>query len=367
MDRETMEQRSDIHREPELAAEAASLRYVHDGEPGLKRLKRGKGFRYVDADGRAVKDRATLDRVRMLAIPPAWTDVWICADDTGHVQAHGRDVKKRKQYRYHARWRSIRDEAKYDQIVSFAAVLPKLRAQIDADLSRPGLDKDKVIASVLRLMERTCVRIGNDCYAKENGSFGLTTLRDRHATIRGGELSLAFKGKSGKHHRIVLKDAQLAKLVKQCRDVPGQRLFQWLDETGQGHAISSTDVNAYLRAATGTDYSAKMLRTWHATALAAEKLAERGHSATTSASKRAVVACLEHVAGVLGNTPAICRKSYVHPAVLGEYVEGTFARRMATSLTRAKRRKAPWMTTAELAMVDFLRGAGTGETLALAA
>lgn len=303
-------------------ASAPDLQYVTDHDPGLRRVKTRAGFGYRDAEGRAVKDEAALERIRKLAIPPAWTEVWICPDPRGHIQATGRDQKGRKQYRYHSGWRAVRDAHKYDRLVAFGRKLPRLRARIEKDLARRGLPREKVLAAVVRLLEITLIRIGNDEYARANKSFGLTTLRDRHAVISSTGAVFEFKGKSGKAHRTGFRDRRLARVVKACQDVPGQRLFQYVDSDGVRHAVESADVNAYLREAMGEDFSAKDFRTWAATVAAARALASGGTCGAKAETRRTINTCVKAVAGLLGNTAAVCRSSYIHPAVLEAFERG---------------------------------------------
>jgi DNA topoisomerase I len=307
------------------AAQAAGLRYVVDLSPGIRRKKAGKHFAYFDADGRPVKDEETLARIRSLAIPPAWTDVWICPSPRGHVQATGRDARGRKQYRYHPRWRETRDEAKYGKMLAFGQALPAIRAKVDEQLRQRALSRDLVLAAVVRLLDLTYIRIGNDEYARTNKSFGLTTMRDRHVSIEGGEIRLRFRGKAGKVHSYELRDRRLARIVKRCQELPGQDLFQYLDEDGTPHAIGSADVNDYLRAISGQDFTAKDFRTWAGTVLAIEALAACEPCETQTALKHNVVETIKAVAEQLGNTPSICRKCYVHPSVLESYLGGKLA------------------------------------------
>jgi DNA topoisomerase-1 len=336
-----------------LAAEAADLRYVHDDEPGLRRQRRGKHWLYFDRKGARVTDPRALDRIAKLAIPPAWERVWICATPDGHIQATGRDARGRKQYRYHPRWRALRDEAKYEHVLAFGAALPSLRARVARDLASPRLTREKVIATILRVMELSCIRVGNEAYAAENGSFGLTTLLDRHAKFGDGSVSFAFHGKSGKVHRISVRDAKLASIVKRCRDVPGQRLFQWIDDEGAPHPVTSTDVNDYIREATGGPYTAKMIRTWSATVSAWAILRACPPSAAARERKRVVTKCFERIAQDLGNTTAICRASYVHPAVVASHVDGTLATVAPRCLSTARRRAHPHLTLDESAVLAF--------------
>jgi DNA topoisomerase-1 len=298
------------------------LSYVSDLDPGIRRRKAGSGFNYRDAEGAAITDEPTLDRIRALAIPPAWTDVWICPSPRGHIQATGRDARGRKQYRYHDRWRQTRDTHKFDRLIAFGRALPKLRARVERDLALRGLPRDKVLAAVVRVMEITLIRVGNEEYAQANKSFGLTTLRDRHARVGASRAVFEFRGKSGKVHRTGFSDRRLARVVKACQDLPGQRLFQYLDDDGQQHSVESADVNAYLRDAVGEDFSAKDIRTWAGTVAAARALALCGACETPGETKRNLNACVKAVAGVLGNTAAVCRAAYIHPAVLAAYEAG---------------------------------------------
>ena len=308
--------------DPEESAREAGLRYLHDDRPGITRKGAGTGFSYRDPDGERVTDRKTLARIKALAIPPAWTDVWISPSPNGHIQATGRDAKGRKQYRYHPKWREVRDANKYEHVLAFGRALPRIRERVEEDLRRQGLPKEKVLALIVRLLETTLIRVGNDEYARQNKSYGLTTMRDRHAEIDGSTVTFSFNGKSGIEHEIDLHDRRLAKIVRQCQEVPGQELFQYLDEQGDRQAVGSEDVNAYLREITGEDYTAKDFRTWAGTKLAAEALAEFKAFDSDAAAKQNVVAAIERVAGRLGNTTTVCRKCYVHPAVIDAYMDG---------------------------------------------
>ena len=308
--------------DPDASAAAAGLRYVNDGRlPGIRRLGRRRA-RYVDPDGRAVSDRQVLARIRSLAIPPAWTDVWICPNDRGHLQATGRDARGRKQYRYHPRWRGVRDEVKYGRLLEFAAALPKLRDRIAADLRRTTLSREKVIATVVALLEKTLIRVGNEEYARANRSYGLTTMRNRHAKVKGASLRFEFRGKSGIVHTIGVHDARLARIVKACRDLPGYELFQYVDKEGGRCGIGSADVNDYVRDVCGEAFTAKDFRTWAGTVLVARALADAPVPSSAAAGRRATVRAIESAAMRLGNTVAVCRNSYVHPAVLEGYLEG---------------------------------------------
>ena len=303
-------------------ARKVGLRYVVDSKPGITRRKTAAGFRYVAPDGKPVRDEDALKRIRALAIPPAWADVWICPLAHGHIQATGRDAKKRKQYRYHAQWRSVRDESMYERMLSFGSALPRIRAQVNEALSLPGLPREKVLATVVVLLQETMIRIGNEEYARSNKSFGLTTLRNRHVEVSGREIEFHFRGKSGVMHTIKLQDPKLARIVKRIRDLPGQELFQYLDEDGERRSVDSSDVNDYLRTLTGEDYTAKDFRTWSGTLHAALELQALRDCASEADVKKNIVLAIASVAQRLGNTPAVCRKCYVHPAVLDCYLQG---------------------------------------------
>ena len=321
----------------------------------------GLGFRYRRADGRPVRSPADLKRIRALAIPPAWKDVWICPDPKGHLQATGRDARGRKQYRYHPEWRACRDSKKFDRMEAFAAVVPVIRTRTSAHVAKTALSREKVLATVVQLLEKSLIRVGNDEYAKANRSFGLTTLRDRHVDVNGSTLRFQFRGKSGKRHSVDVNDRRLARTVRQCRDLPGQELFQYVDEEGRTQDVNSSDVNQYLRDITGTDFTAKDFRTWAATVLAATALREHAGAGTRPASmaqaKKNVLRAIEAVAGVLGNTPAICRKSYIHPAVLECYVDGSMGRALKAPLPAAMRKTASKLKPDEVAALRILRGA----------
>ncbi|HEX4196290.1 MAG TPA: DNA topoisomerase IB [Caulobacteraceae bacterium] len=307
-----------------IIAASAGLTYVNDHDPGLSRVAAPDGkFRYRDAEGRMVRDAKTLDRIAGLVIPPAWTDVWICPDPRGHIQVTGRDQRRRKQYRYHADWRAVRDQNKYQHLAAFARALPRLRRQLDIDLSRRGLARERVLAAVVRLLEVTLIRIGNDEYAKANNSFGLTTLRKRHVHANGAGAVFEFRGKSGKLHRTGFQDRRLARLVRSCQELRGQRLFQFVDETGELRPVESADVNDYLHAAMGADFTAKDFRTWAGTLAALEWLQGAEPAQSGAMAKRMVAACVKDVAARLGNTPAVCRACYIHPAVIEAYAAGT--------------------------------------------
>jgi DNA topoisomerase I len=322
---------------PVAAAKIAGLRYVTDRMPGIRRLGAGKSFRYFAPDGRLIRDPAILARIRSLAIPPAWVDVWICPIEEGHIQAVGRDARHRKQYKYHPRWREVRDETKFDRMVDFGRVLPKLRARIKRDLARPGLPKEKVLATVVRLLETTLARVGNEEYTKQNNSYGLTTLRNHHVDITGAKVRFYFRGKSGVKHAISVTDSHLAKIVRKLRDLPGYELFQYVDDEGQRRSIGSADVNVYLREITVDDFTAKDFRTWAGTVLAVEALCDCQPFSTQREAKKNVVAAVEKVAERLGNTVAVSKKCYIHPAVIETYMSGTLRQTAAASISRKER------------------------------
>jgi DNA topoisomerase I len=305
------------------AAKIAGLRYVSDRQPGITRKAVAGGFVYRDPKGKMIKDAEVLARIKALAVPPAWTDVWICPLENGHLQATGRDARRRKQYRYHARWRRTRDETKYEHMLEFGKSLPAIRRRVEADLGLPGLPREKVLAAVVRLMEDTLARVGNPEYASQNNTFGLTTLRNRHVRITGGRIELDFRAKHGIRHVSLVTDRKLARVVKNCRDLPGSELFQYIDEAGERHCIDSADVNDYLREISGRDITAKDFRTWAATNLAVLALAEQEEEKPT---KKAQIEAIKQVAKRLGNTPAVCRKCYIHPAVMDSYLDGSLRR-----------------------------------------
>src|SRR6266480_1441797 len=308
--------------DPVASARAAGLRYVSDQSPGLRRKRVGKGFTYVDSGGRTVRDPETIGRIKRLAIPPAWSDVWICPDPRGHLQATGRDARERKQYRYHPHWREVRDAVKYDRMLAFAEALPKIREQTDRDLERPGLPREKVLASIVRLLEDTRIRVGNEEYRKENGSFGLTTLRNRHVNVIGAEVRFTFRGKSGKQHTVELHDRRMARIIKRFLEIPGQELFKYVDGDGEVKAIDSADVNEYLQQITGEDFTAKDFRTWAGTILAARFLREAAEAVNTRGAKKHIVRAIARVAEALGNTAAVAKKGSIHPAVIAAYLSG---------------------------------------------
>lgn len=312
------------------------LRYTSDQSPGIFRLRRGNGFHYVTARGKPVSDERTLARIRSLVIPPAWTQVWICPHANGHLQASGRDARGRKQYKYHSKWREIRDATKYHRLLDFGAALPRIRRRVKRDLKRPKHDRIRVAALVVRLLETTGIRIGNDEYAKQNQSFGLTTLKDKHVRVNGSELEFHFRGKSGVEHHVAVNDRRLAQLVKHCQDLPGQELFQYRDEHGRRHKIGSADVNQYLRDITGQDFTAKEFRTWIGSVLAAQCLSNEAPPRSPTHGKRVLVKVVREVAHNLGNTVAVCRACYIHPAIMDAYLAGTLAGICTTAANGAK-------------------------------
>jgi DNA topoisomerase-1 len=318
--------------DPIAAARAAGLLYVSDASPGLTRRRKGNAFVYTDPRGKLIGDQETLLRIRSLVIPPAWTDVWICSSARGHIQAVGRDQRGRKQYRYHERFREVRDENKYARMMQFVAALPRIRRRVTRDLRKRGLPRDKVLAAVVRLLETTLIRVGNEEYAKDNRHYGLTTLHNNHAKVRGGEVHFHFKGKSGVEHAIDLQDPRIAAIVKKCQDLPGEELFGYIDENGKAVDITSADVNAYLRDIAGDEFTAKDFRTWAGTVLAAEALKEFEKFDSQAQAKKNLVQAIETVAKKLGNTRAVCKKCYIHPGVLDSYLDG--------SLTHTLRQRA---------------------------
>jgi DNA topoisomerase-1 len=337
------------------SAEEAGLRYVSDWKPGIARKPNGKGFSYLTADGTAVPDAETLARIRSLAIPPAWQYVWICPTDEGHIQATGYDARGRKQYRYHPRWREVRDLEKYARLIAFAQALPRIRRRVDQHLKCAGLPRAKVLAAVVRLLEATLIRVGNDEYAKSNHSFGLTTMRGNHAHINGSTICFEFRGKSGREHEIDLKDRRLARIVAQCQELPGQELFQFVDEKGEIRDVGSQDVNEYLREISGEDFTAKDFRTWAGTVLAAKVLQEFKEFDSQAAAKRNVVRAIEHVAGRLGNTKAVCRKCYIHPAVIDAYLDKSLIETVREKTERELREDLKSLPPEEAAVLALLR------------
>ena len=340
--------------DPELHAEEAGLRYVSDTMPGVRRRRAGKGFVYIGPEGERISDAGRIAWFKRLAIPPAWTDVWIAPIKRGHIQATGRDARGRKQYRYHPRWRTVRDEAKYGRLIEFARALPKIRRGTDRDLRRRHLPREKVLALVVRLLEATLIRVGNDEYARENRSYGLSTMRQRHVEVDGAQLRFRFRGKAGKEHDVDVRDRRLANLVRQCQELPGQELFQYLDEDGQRQGVTSGDVNDYLREISGEDFSAKDFRTWAGTVAASMALLEFLEIDDEAGRKKAIVSAIEEVAEALGNTPAVCRACYVHPDLIEAYLDGTMIDALATR-ARGVGRGAHALRPEEAAVLGLLQ------------
>jgi DNA topoisomerase I len=341
--------------DPLTAAKLARLHHSSDDREGITRHKARSGFNYRRADGSLVRDQETLQRIKSLVIPPAWSAVWISPDPLGHIQVTGRDQRRRKQYRYHPRWREVRDESKYGKMLTFARVLPLIRARVNADLRRHGLQCERVLAAIVRLLELTLFRIGNSEYARSNGSFGLTTLHDRHARIEGSHIHLSFRGKSGSRNETDINDPRLARVVKACRDLPGYELFQYVDDGGQRHTLTSTEVNAYLHEITGEEITAKDFRTWAGTNLAALALREFEHVDSDAMRKRAVVRAVERVAKHLGNTPAVCRRCYIHPEIFEGFLDGTLLTTLAEQTRIYLAAEIEEMSAEEAAVVAFLR------------
>ncbi len=308
--------------------DCCGLRYVDDRQPGYRRERDGDGFRYLNTRGKPISDDKVLARIRALAIPPAYEDVWICPHDDGHIQATGRDARGRKQYRYHPQWTAVRDADKYDQLLAFAQSLPAVRRRVARDLRRRGLDRDKVLAGVVQLLETTLIRVGTARYARSNRSYGLTTLKRRHTEVAGSRIRLRFRGKSGIEHDVTIRDTRIATLVKRCMELPGQQLFHYVDDQGQPHPVTSDLVNAYLREASGMDFTAKHCRTWAGSVLACAALQRLTWTNVTQARKD-IVAVVKQVSRRLGNTPAVCRACYIHPAILEEFEQGRLPRRAA--------------------------------------
>ena len=343
---------------PDSAPDGAADRaphYVSDEEPGITRRRAGRGWSYRDPSGRIIRDRAVLDRIRALAIPPAYADVWICPSPLGHIQATGRDARGRKQYRYHAAFRSARDDAKFGHLLDFANALPRIRAAVEAHMARRGLPRDKVLATIVHLLEATMIRVGNADYARRNQSYGLTTLHCRHVRLDGHDLRFRFRGKSGRIWRLKLTDRRVARIVRQCQDLPGQKLFQYVDDEGAQCGISSGDVNDYLREISGACVTAKDFRTWTGTVLAATALAALPAVDCPADAKRNLATVMSGVAAQLGNTAAVCRSGYVHPQVIESYLAGALA------LPPAGRRADPWLSAGERAVIAFLL-AGKGKS-----
>ncbi|HET6384060.1 MAG TPA: DNA topoisomerase IB [Armatimonadota bacterium] len=338
------------------AAKSVGLRYVVDTGPGIRRRRAGRSFRYYDEDGAPIRDRVQLRRLKALAIPPAYKDVWICPLWNGHLQATARDARGRKQYRYHPRWREARDSNKFERVILFGESLPTIRQRVQHDLSRPGMPREKVLATIVQLLESSLIRVGNEEYARSNKSFGLTTLRNRHVDVHGSNLQFHFRGKSGKRHIIDVKDRRLARIIRRLQDLPGQELFEYVDDAGQIHTVHSQDVNGYLKEISGHDFTAKDFRTWAGTALAAVELAAFGCCESVTEAKKNIASAIESVSKRLGNTRAICRKCYVHPAILEAYLNGSLDR--LPMIEGASKGAAAPLQGCETAVLALLRGAG---------
>ena len=336
------------------AAKHAGLRYVSDMTPGIGRKRAGKHFSYISLDGKPIRNEEELKRIRSLGIPPAWTNVWICPNPRGHIQATGRDAKGRKQYRYHPKWRAIRDETKYDRMLAFGKALPLIRERVIHDLKHTGLPREKVLATLVRLLDTTSIRIGNEEYARENNSFGLTTMRDDHVEVEGTNIEFHFRGKSGKEHTIDVKDRQLARIIKKFQDLPGHELFQYYDEHGNLHVMQSDDVNAYLHQITEQEFTAKDFRTWAGTVTATCALEDLGPFETQTQAKKNVVRAIEAASKHLGNTPAICRKSYVHPEIIDAYLNGSLLAALKRDDEQAVVEALHGLHPEEIAVLAFL-------------
>src|SRR6266478_612866 len=344
-----------IVSDPIEAAEEAGLRYVSDGQPGYTRKAKGDDFNYFDTEGKLIRDEQRLLRIKRLAVPPAYTGVWICPSPNGHIQATGRDARGRKQYRYHERWREVREENKYDRMVAFGLELPKIRRRVNKDLALPGLPRNKALATVVQLLERTFIRVGNEAYARENKSFGLTTMQDRHVDVKGSQLRFRFRGKRGIKHQIDLTDRRIAKIVSKFQDLPGQELFQYVDDDGEVRDITSQDVNDYLREVTGQDFTAKDFRTWAGTVLAAMALSVRDPFETKKQARANIKDAIRAVSKLLGNTPAICRKCYVHPAILEAYLDGNSIEGLKQKAEEAVTQNRYDLRSSETTVLKFLQ------------
>jgi DNA topoisomerase-1 len=344
--------------DPKEAAESVGLRYVSVEQPGIRRRKSGRGFRYLHPDGTTVTDAQVLGRIRAIVIPPAWAEVWVCRSANGHIQATGRDAKGRKQYRYHTSFREIRESSKYEHMIAFAHALPGIRAKVREHMALRGLPREKVLATVVHLLETTLIRVGNDDYARQNDSYGLTTLKNRHLAIDGAELRFRFKGKSGKQWSVSIRDRRAAKVLRACHELPGQELLQYVNEAGECQGIDSADVNAYLRELTDADITAKDFRTWAGTVLAALALREFESFDSAAMAKRNIRAAIEKVAARLGNAPAICRKCYVHPVLIDSYLdEGSLLLEVRSQAESDLRDDIAGLTPEEAAVLACLRTA----------
>src|SRR3954471_17583129 len=348
--------------DPKEAAACAGLRYVSDTRPGIRRRKSGKGFTYTRPDGSRVTEADVLRRIKSLAIPPAWTDLWICPSADGHIQATGRDAKGRKQYRYHGRFREVRESTKYEHVVEFAEALPAIRAKVREHMALRGLPREKVLATVVHLLETTLIRVGNDDYAKQNKSYGLTTLKTRHVAVDGNEVRFRFTGKSGKQWSLRVKDRRIAKIIRACQELPGQELLQYVDDAGNPQDVTSNDVNTYLKEITGRDITAKDFRTWAGTVLAAMALSEMASFDNAAQAKRNLRSAIENVAARLGNTPTICRKCYVHPEVLTSFLDGKLMLEIKSEVEGELRDALPALRPEEAAVLALLRSRLERET-----
>ncbi len=345
----------EIHLDPLESAKIAGLHYVGDDGPGIRRKKAGQGFSSLGLDGKIIKDKAEIERINALAIPPAYKDVWICPDPRGHIQATGLDERGRKQYRYHPKWREVRDETKFARTIEFARALPVIRARTEQDLKKPGFPREKVLATLVQLLEKTAIRVGNAEYARQNQSYGLTTMKNEHAEVESGQVHFHFKGKSGKWHDIDLQDRKLAAAIKKMSDLPGQSLFQYVDEAGETHRIESSDVNAYIKEIAGEEFTAKDFRTWAGTVSASLALAEFDKFEDERGAQANIVAAVKHVAQRLGNTPAVCRKSYIHPAVLESYLDGSMLESLQQKVEETLQNDLAGLPSEEAAVLGLLQ------------
>ena len=341
--------------DPALSARIAGLRYVHDDQPGITRRRLRSGWRYTAPDGTVIREPDDVARINRLAIPPAYTDVWICPNPRGHLQATGRDARGRKQYRYHPKWREVRDQTKYNRMLAFGDALPRIRGRIDSDLSLPGLCREKILATVVRLLDTTYIRIGNEEYARENNSVGLTTMQDRNVEVAGTTVRFRFRGKHGKDHDIDVRDRRVARIIARCQELPGHDLFQYADDEGTMHPVQSGDVNAYLHDISGDDFTAKDFRTWGGTILAAWALQELGAYESEYEAKRHMLQAIDSVAKRLGNTPTICRKCYIHPEVLNAHIDGTLLTALKQRADEEIREHLDTLSPREAAVVALLR------------
>lgn len=341
--------------DPAQVAKTAGLRYVSDTMPGIRRKRAGKHFSYIGLDGKPIRDKDTLQRIRALVIPPAWTNVWICPKPNGHIQVTGRDARGRKQYRYHPRWREVRDETKYSRLVAFGEALPTIRKRVAHDLALPALSHEKVLAAVVWLLDATAIRVGNEEYARENGSYGLTTLRNRHVDITGANIRFHFRGKSGKEHTVTVRNRRLANIIQRCQDLPGHELFQYVDDEGKRRTIESSDVNDYLQKISGQNFTAKDFRTWAGTVLATDALQESGEFETQAQAKKNIAQAIKVTARHLGNTPTICRKCYVHPEIINAYMDASLFSSLQQQQKKVAEDSLEGLRSDEMAVLTFLK------------